>query len=94
MALGVLTLTIHIPACTSLKEKRSRIKPLIVRLQREFNVSVAEIDHHDVWQSATIACAMISGDRGYTQRSLQKVVLWVDRYWPDVSIVDDQIEMI
>ncbi len=94
MSLGVLVLTIHIPSCTSLKEKRRRLKPLIIRLQHEFNISVAEIDHQDVWQSATIACALISGDRGYTQRALQKVASWVEHFWPDVSLVDDQIELI
>ena len=93
MSLGVLILSIHIPGCSSLKEKRSRLKPLISRLHREFNISVSEIDHQDVWQSATIACALISGDRSHTHRSLQKVASWVERHWPDVSLVDDQIEL-
>ena len=94
MSLGVLILTIHIPGCSSLKEKRGRLKPLITRLRREFNISIAEIDHQDIWQSSTIACAMISGDLGHTQRSLQKIASWVERHWPDVSLVDDQIELI
>ena len=93
MSLGVLILSIHIPGCCSLKEKRSRLKPLISRLHREFNISVSEIDHQDVWQSATIACALVSSDRGYTHKSLQKVASWVERHWPDVSLVDDQIEL-
>lgn len=67
---------------------------MIARLQREFNISVAEIDHQDVWQSSTIACAMVSADHGHTNRALQKVAVWVDRHWPDVSLVDDQLEMI
>ncbi|MCJ7700450.1 MAG: DUF503 domain-containing protein [Anaerolineales bacterium] len=94
MSLGVLTLQIHIPGCASLKEKRRRLKPLLTRLHREFNVSVAEMEHHDVWQSATLVCALVSTDPGHTHRSLLKVVLWVETYWPDVSIVDDHIEMI
>ena len=94
MPLGILTISIHIPGCTSLKEKRKRLKPLLYRLHREFNISIAEIDHQDVWQSATIACAMVSSDRGYTHGALQKVVSWMERNWPDVTIIDDQIEMI
>ncbi len=94
MALGVLTLQIDIPGCKSLKDKRSRLKPLLARLQREFNISVAEIDHQDAWQSAVIACALISNSAGHTQRALQKVVEWVENYWPDVTIIDDQIEII
>lgn len=94
MSLGVLTLHIHIPGCASLKEKRRRLKPLLTRLHREFNISVTEADHHDVWQSTTIACALVSTDRGHTHRSLQQVVNWVENHWPDVSLVDDQIEII
>lgn len=94
MSLGVLTLHIHLPGCASLKEKRGRLKPLITKLQREFNLSVAEIDYQDVWQDAVLACALISNEQKHTQRSLQHVARWVDESWPDVSIVDDKIEII
>lgn len=94
MSLGVLTLHIHLPGCASLKEKRGRLKPLITKLRREFNLSVAEIDYQDVWQDAVIACALVSNDHKHTQRSLQNVTRWVDESWPDVSLVDDKIEII
>jgi len=94
MALGVLTLQIDIPGCRSLKDKRSRLKPLLARLHREFNISVAEIDHHDAWQSAVLACALVSNSSGHAQRSLQQVVKWVENNWPDVTVIDDHIEII
>ena len=92
MSLGLLTIYLNIPGCGSLKEKRGRLKPLLTRLHREFNISVTEIDHHDVWQSAAIACALISTDSGHTHRSLMKIIKWIETYWPDVTVVDDQIE--
>jgi uncharacterized protein len=94
MSLGLLTLHLTIPGCKSLKEKRSRLKPLISRLQREFNISVSEMDHQDSWQNAVLACAMITSDQGQTHRSLLKVVQWVESYWPDLEVSDDQIELI
>jgi uncharacterized protein YlxP (DUF503 family) len=94
MGLGLLTLQIEIIGCKSLKEKRSRLKPLVVRLHREFNISVAEIDHNDAWQSAVIACALVSNSPKHSQRALQSVVEWVENYWPDVTIIDDHIEII
>lgn len=93
MSLGVLALEIQIPGCSSLKEKRSRLKPLIARLHKEFNVSVAEVDYHDVWQSAVIHCAYVSNDNGHTQRSLQSVSRWVEDHWPDVTIIDEYMEL-
>ncbi len=92
--LGVLTLHIHLPGCTSLKEKRGRLKPLLARLQREFNVSVAEIDHLNAWQDSVIACALVSNGRSHTQRSLQTVARWVEGSWPDIEVMGTQIEMI
>ena len=94
MTVGLLILHIHIPGCSSLKEKRRRIKPLISRLHREFNISVAEIDHMDVWQNAAIACALVSNGHGHTQRSLQKVIDWIETYWPDVSLTSEELEII
>lgn len=94
MNVGILTLHLHFPGCASLKEKRSRIKPLVARLHREFNISVAEIDHLDVWQDATLACALVSNDRSHTQRSLQQVVQWVETHWPDLDVQDEELEIL
>ena len=69
------------------------MKPLIHRLHREFNISVAEVDRQDQWQEAVIACALISNDNGHTQRSLQDVIRWIDRSWPDVTLLDDHLEI-
>ena len=94
MSLGLLTIHLMLPGCTSLKEKRGRLKPLIHRLHREFNLSVAEIDQQDNWQEAVIGCAMLSSDKDFTQRALQEVVSWVEHYWPDVSVLDDHLELL
>lgn len=94
MTVGLLILQIHLPGCSSLKEKRRRLKPLLSRLHREFNISVAEIDHMDVWQNATIACALVSNGHGHTQRSLQQVIDWIETYWPDVSLTSEELEII
>jgi len=94
MPIGLLTLHVRIPGCASLKEKRSRLKPLIARLHREFNISVAEVDHQDAWQETLIACALVSNDGGFAQRSLQTVARWVESNWPDLELYDEQIEII
>jgi hypothetical protein len=94
MAIGLLTLHLHIPTCASLKEKRSRLMPLLARLHRQFNISVAEMDLQDKWQEAVIACALVNSDRAHIQRSLQAVVEWVGKNWPDMDVVSDRLEII
>jgi hypothetical protein len=94
MSLGLLTLEIYIPGCQSLKEKRGRLKPLIAKLHREFNVSVAEIDYQDRWNETILACALVSNDNGYTQRALQKVVRWIEINWRVFDLIADQLEIL
>lgn len=92
--IGILTFHLHLPGCASLKEKRGRLKPLLNRLHREFNVSVAEMDRQDMWQETVIACALVNSDGAHIQRSLQKIAKWMDDNWPDGDVIDEKIEII
>jgi uncharacterized protein YlxP (DUF503 family) len=94
MSVGILILHIRLPGCKSLKEKRSRLKPLLSRLHREFNISVSELTQLDDWDQATIGCALISNENQFAQSSLQNITHWLNRNWPDISLVDDHIEII
>lgn len=94
MSIGLLTMHLHLPGCASLKEKRGKIKPILSRLHREFNVAVAELDLQDVWQDAVIGCVTLSSDLSQNQRLLQQVVDFTERSWPDLMIIDHHTEMI
>jgi len=92
--IGVLSIHLHIPACASLKEKRGHIKPLIARLHREFNVSVAEMDLQDKWQEAVIVCAMAGNERGHLESALQSVAKWVESHWTDGDVISQKVEFV
>jgi hypothetical protein len=94
MRLAVLTFHLRLPGCTSLKEKRGRIAPLLARLHQHFNLSTAEIDLQDRWQEAVIACAMLSNDSNHLQSAMETVRKWVNANWTDGDILDDKIELI
>src|ERR1017187_385953 len=72
-AIGVLTLELRIETSHSLKEKRHVVQSLKDRLRHKFNVSVAEIDHQDLWQRATIAAVTVSSDRENAEKVLRGV---------------------
>ena len=91
--IATLTIHLHLPACASLKEKRGRIKPLIARLHREFNVSVAEMGLQDQWQEAVIVCAMVGNERGHLESALQTVAKWVEGNWPDGDVIEQKVEV-
>ncbi len=93
MRIGLLTLNLYLPGCRSLKEKRRRLKPLLHRLRKEFNLAVAEVDAQDAWQTAVIACATVSNDGAHVQQMLQRVVEWIEQYCPDVTVTGEEITL-
>ncbi len=92
--LAVLTIHLHLPTCASLKEKRGRLKPLLARLHREFNVSAAEMGLNDRWQEAVIACAMVGNERGHLESALRTVSKWVKANWPDGQVLEEKMEIV
>jgi len=91
---GILHLNLLLPGCMSLKEKRSRIQPILHRLHREFNISAAEMDYLDKWNTSRLACAVISNDAVHSQQVLQEVTKFLLLHFQDVEITDYSIELI
>jgi uncharacterized protein len=94
MAIGLLTLHISISDCCTLKQKRSRIQPILARLHREFNIAAAEIDLQDLHREAVIQCSALSTSCKEVQSFLQHVVDFFSENWPDVEILQYRIECI
>jgi uncharacterized protein YlxP (DUF503 family) len=55
---GILSAELHFPENRSLKGKRKELLSTKAQLQRRFGASVAEVDHHELWQRSrlTVAC--------------------------------------
>lgn len=93
MIIGACIVDLHLPGNGSLKGKRSILKPLLSRLRKEFNLAAAEVNYHDVWQSAQIALVSVSTDAGHVQGLLERAVRWIEKQRPDLSVVDWRIEV-
>lgn len=87
MVIGLIVWELHLPGCTSLKEKRSVITSLKQRLHNEFNLSVAETAGHDVLQSAELAACVASADQPHANSVLDSADRLVDAE-PRARIVD------
>jgi uncharacterized protein YlxP (DUF503 family) len=72
MHVGLLRITLHIPAARSLKDRRGVVRRAVDRVRARFNVSVAEVGDSDHWQRATIAVTVVSGDKGVVEDVLSK----------------------
>lgn len=74
MPVGLLTLEIHLPYSHSLKERRAVLRKLRDRLRSRFNVAVAELDHRDVWQLATLGVVSVSDSQQLLDAVFQDVL--------------------
>lgn len=93
MVIASCVVELELPDVFSLKEKRSVIKPILARLPRQFNVAVAEVDHHDSWQRTTIGVVTVGNDAGYLHGLLEKAVAWIEEHHPDAPLADYAIEI-
>ena len=72
MIVGLIVWELHLPACQSLKDKRSVLKSLKDRLHQRFNVSVAETAHQELWQRAELTASVVSTDRRHAESVLRE----------------------
>lgn len=83
---------LRIPGCGSLKEKRHVVKSLTNALRSTFNVSVAEVGDHDLWQRTTIAVAAAGGQEYHVRKVMQQVERLVEA-WGGVELIDAELTL-
>jgi uncharacterized protein YlxP (DUF503 family) len=58
----LIEIELHLPEGADLKGKRKQVSSLKEQLRARFGASVAETDHHDLWQRAKLTAALVSRD--------------------------------
>jgi len=94
MNVGVCKVRLRLPGTLSLKDKRRVVKSITTRVGNKFNVSVAEVDDHDFWQSATLGICCVSNDNRYTNEVLSKIMDFIVNGRFEVEILDYEIEIL
>jgi hypothetical protein len=89
MFVGIVRIELHLPAASSLKDKRAVVRSLKVRVRNRVQASVAEVDHHDLWQRATLGVAIVSSETRHLDELLQKVRNLVEAE-PEAQVLDWQ----
>ncbi len=70
------------------------MKSITSRIENKFNVSVAEVDDHDLWQLATIGICCVSNDKRHANEVLSRVVNFITEGWFEVEVLDYEIEIL
>ncbi|WP_274309492.1 DUF503 domain-containing protein [Solibacillus daqui] len=58
----------------SLKEKRAVLQRMVTRTKQKFNVSIAEIDHQNVWQRTRLALVAVASSKEAAERELMHAI--------------------
>lgn len=91
VALG--TIELHLPDVDSLKGKRHVLKGLKEKVRVRFEVAVAEVDHHDMWQRATLAVACVSHDSRHANEVVSKAMNFIEAN-VDGVVIDTSVEIL
>jgi uncharacterized protein YlxP (DUF503 family) len=92
MVVGLASIDIHIPESGSLKSKRHFLKGIKDRVKNRFNVSIAEVDHNDLWQRTTLGVSVVTNQKQFANRVLSQVVDFIGKE-NGVQILDYSIEL-
>ena len=84
----LLEIRLHFPETGSLKGKRKELSSLKAQLQRRFGATVAETDHHDLWQRATLTAALVARDAGPLRDRGAGMARFVESRFPEGSDVE------
>ena len=74
---AILSVELHFPEAGSLKGKRKYVKSAKAQLQNRFGASVAEVDHHELWQRARLTVACVAREHNEAEQLLEEAVRYL-----------------
>lgn len=93
MIIALLQLDLHLPQCSSLKDKRSVLQKTIHRLRRQYNVAVAETGDQDIWRRATLSVVTVCSLRDRVEETLRLVLRDLETA-ADLQVLDSKQELL
>jgi uncharacterized protein YlxP (DUF503 family) len=90
MSAYVALLLVHLrfPDAQSLKAKRKELQSVKSQLHGRHGLTVAEVEHQDVWQRATLAAALTGGSLTALEAATDRVERWLEDRFPERVHID------
>jgi uncharacterized protein YlxP (DUF503 family) len=67
------------------------VKSAKAQLQNRFGASVAEVDHHDLWQRARLTIALVAREHGEAERLLEEALRYLSGQEYELVSADKEI---
>ena len=89
---GILSVELHFPEAGSLKGKRKFVKSAKAQLQNRFGASVAEVDHHELWQRSRLTVACVTREHREAETLMEEAVRYLHgQEYEVVSVVRELV---
>jgi uncharacterized protein len=88
---AVLVIELYFPDAGSLKSKRKQLSSIKAQLHQRLGAAVAEVDHQDLWQRATLTAALTGGSLRTLGAAVDKLERWLLARCPDGTRVERMI---
>jgi uncharacterized protein YlxP (DUF503 family) len=88
---ALLLIDLHFPEAGSLKSKRKELASVKAQLHTRLGAAVAEVDHQDTWQRATLAATLCSGSMRALDEAADRVERWLIDRFPDGARVQRRV---
>lgn len=86
MIVATLEIELRMDGCFSLKEKRHVLRGTLEKLRRDLQISAAEVDDHDLWNSAVVGLALATNDAHHAEGVLDRAVAILESH-PEIEVV-------
>jgi uncharacterized protein len=94
MKVGVCQITLHLPGCHSLKDKRQVLQSIMARTRQKYEIAIAEVDEQDHWQIAILGVSCVSNSSQHIDQILANVQRFIEETRPDVIVTNTEVEII
>lgn len=94
MVVGTARVVLHLPASHSLKDKRQVMKSLLAQVQRQFQISAAEIERQDQWQIGVLGLAYVSSSASHADEVIAHAVGFIASRNVDAELLDYETEIV
>lgn len=85
---ALLLVHLHFPEAGSLKAKRKDLASVKAQLHGRMGVTVAEVEHQDLWQRATLAAALTGGSASQLDHAADRVERFLLDRFPETCRVE------
>lgn len=84
---------IYLPYASSLKEKRKTIQSIVARIRKRFNISICEVEHHDLWQRSVLGFSATCNTIAETEQFMQAITetLYQHEEFCEIILIDHQV---